>query len=82
LLSELPILLIAGRGDSYIPYRHTQAAHRLLPQSRLELLDAGHCPHTEHPHLVAELLIDFLTTATTGTPALTVAVAPGEVAAC
>jgi pimeloyl-ACP methyl ester carboxylesterase len=62
LLAALPTLLVAGRRDACIPFRHTVHAHHLLPHSRLEVLDAGHFPHTEHPHEVADLLVDFLGT--------------------
>jgi pimeloyl-ACP methyl ester carboxylesterase len=61
LFAGLPILLIAGRRDSCIPYHHSLRAHRALPCSRLELLDAGHFPHHERPQLVADLLATFLT---------------------
>jgi len=60
LLSGLPILLVAGRQDSCIPHQHSVAAHELLPGSRLELLDAGHFPHQEHPAEVGALLAEFL----------------------
>jgi pimeloyl-ACP methyl ester carboxylesterase len=61
LLAELPILLVAGRRDSCIPHRHTVHAHRLLPGSRLELLDVGHFPHQECPDHIVRLLVEFLT---------------------
>ena len=60
LLAELPILLITGRRDGCIPYQHTLRAHQLLPGSRLELLDAGHFPHTEHPEKVTALILELL----------------------
>jgi pimeloyl-ACP methyl ester carboxylesterase len=61
LLSGLPILLLAGRQDSCIPHQHSLAAHDVLPGSRLEILDAGHFPHHEHPAHVGQLLAEFLT---------------------
>ena len=61
LLCGLPILLVAGRQDSCIPHQHSIAAHEVLPGSRLELLDAGHFPHHEHPGRVGQLLAEFLT---------------------
>jgi len=60
LLAELPILLITGRWDPCIPHEHTLRAHHLLPGSRLELLDAGHFPHLEHPAEVTALILDLL----------------------
>ncbi|HTK63922.1 MAG TPA: alpha/beta fold hydrolase [Pseudonocardia sp.] len=61
LLCGLPILLVAGRQDSCIPHQHSVAAHELLPGSRLELLDAGHFPHHEHPAEVGRMLAEFVT---------------------
>jgi pimeloyl-ACP methyl ester carboxylesterase len=61
LFAELPILLIAGSRDSFIPHHHSLRAHRGLPCSRLEILDTGHFPHHEHPRIVADLLTKFLT---------------------
>jgi pimeloyl-ACP methyl ester carboxylesterase len=61
LLSGVPILLVAGRQDSCIPHQHSTAAHEVLPGSRLELLDAGHFPHHEHPVHIGGLLAEFLT---------------------
>jgi pimeloyl-ACP methyl ester carboxylesterase len=60
LLSGLPILLVAGRQDGCIPHQHSMAAHDVLRDSRLELLDAGHFPHHEHPAEVGQLLAEFL----------------------
>jgi pimeloyl-ACP methyl ester carboxylesterase len=56
LLAGLPILLIAGRTDRCIPLGHSENAHRALPGSRLEVLEAGHFPHTEHPDRIARLI--------------------------
>jgi pimeloyl-ACP methyl ester carboxylesterase len=62
LLAELPILFIAGRHDSCIPYHHSLRAHQTLPSSQLEILDTGHFPHQERPQNVVDLLTKFLTT--------------------
>ncbi len=48
-----------------IPVAHTEAAHALLPDSRLEIFEgAGHFPHVEHPQRFAHLLREFLITTT------------------
>ncbi|HEV7791634.1 MAG TPA: alpha/beta hydrolase [Pseudonocardia sp.] len=60
LLGAQPVLLITGRRDTCIPYQHTVRAHAQLPGSRLEVLDAGHFPHHEHPDDVARILAEFL----------------------
>ena len=63
LLADVPVLLIGGSDDSYIPTRHTTEAHQALPTSRLEIFDgAGHFPHTSHPRRFADTLLDFLAT--------------------
>lgn len=65
LLADVPVLLIGGSDDSYIPTRHTVDAHLALPASRLEIFEgAGHFPHTSHPRLFADTLLDFLATTT------------------
>ncbi len=40
-----PTLLVHGRNDPRTEPRELDAALRALPSARLELLDAGHCPH-------------------------------------
>ncbi len=40
-----PTLLLHGRRDPRTEPGELEAAHRALPHSRLELLDAGHAPH-------------------------------------
>jgi pimeloyl-ACP methyl ester carboxylesterase len=65
LLTDTPVLLVAGSRDSVIPVDHTRAAHHVLPVSRLEIFDgAGHFPHVEQPQRFADLLDDFLATST------------------
>jgi pimeloyl-ACP methyl ester carboxylesterase len=66
LFADLPMLLVVGRGDSWIPYEHTLRAHQLLPQARLCVLDAGHFPHTEHPAQVAALIAEHIAAAGAG----------------
>jgi pimeloyl-ACP methyl ester carboxylesterase len=61
LLSDLPLLFIAGSRDACIPCHHTVRAHEALPGSQFALLPGGHFPHLEHPRQVVHLLIDFLT---------------------
>jgi pimeloyl-ACP methyl ester carboxylesterase len=78
LLSGLPTLLVAGRRDSCIPWQHSEGAHKVLPGSRLEVLDTGHFPHHEQPGVVGELLTDFLT----GRVVCPVLVGPEQAAAC
>jgi pimeloyl-ACP methyl ester carboxylesterase len=65
VLSETPVLLLAGSRDSVIPVRHTIDAHNQLPHSYLEIFDgAGHFPHVDDPRRFAKVLTEFLTTTT------------------
>jgi pimeloyl-ACP methyl ester carboxylesterase len=54
-----PTLLIWGRRDPVIPRRFARRAQRLIPGSRLVVLDTGHVPHTSDPEGVARELIAF-----------------------
>lgn len=61
LLTDLPVLLVAGTDDTVIPLAHTLAAHESLPASRLEVFErTGHFPHSEHPARFAEVFLDFV----------------------
>ncbi|GAA3237267.1 hypothetical protein GCM10017691_36250 [Pseudonocardia petroleophila] len=65
LLSDTPVLLVAGSRDPVIPVAHTVDAHRALPRSRLEIFEgAGHFPHLDDPQRFARVLVDFLTRTT------------------
>ena len=57
----MPVLLVWGSADQLFPLEHATRAHRLLPDSRLVVLDgAGHTPEAERPEQFNEALIDFL----------------------
>ena len=65
LVSDAPLLLIAGRKDLCIPTEHTTRAHDACPGSRLELFpSAGHFPHRDQPLRFAQVVLDFLATTT------------------
>ncbi len=51
-----PALLLWGRRDPVIPLRVARRAQRLIPGSRLVVLDTGHVPHTSDPAGVASAL--------------------------
>lgn len=58
----LTTLLIWGRQDQSIPVKLAHDMHRMLPGSRLEVIDqAGHCPNDEQPDVFNRLVVDFLT---------------------
>lgn len=57
-----PTLIIAGQWDFIAPVRQAEAAHKLLPSSRLEVVRyTRHLPHLERPQAVNRLLDRFLT---------------------
>jgi pimeloyl-ACP methyl ester carboxylesterase len=61
LSSMLPSLIVWGRRDPLIPAVHGEAAHRLMPGSRLEIFeDAGHFPQLDDPLRFAAVLREFL----------------------
>lgn len=62
-LPEIPVptLVMWGALDQVVPLVHGQAAARLLPDSRLEVLPtSGHVPHVETPGAVLVPLLRFL----------------------
>jgi len=60
LAESMPSLIVWGEHDPIIPAEHGVDAHRMMPGSRLELFDAGHFPHLEHPFEVARAIGDFV----------------------
>jgi pimeloyl-ACP methyl ester carboxylesterase len=62
-LSEMgvPILIVWGRHDKAVPLERGQEMHRILSQSRLEILEhVGHCPQDEQSQIFNRLVLDFL----------------------
>ena len=57
-----PTLLIWGRRDPVIPRRIGRRMQRLIPGSKLVVLDTGHVPHTTEPGLVAAEILSFIET--------------------
>jgi len=58
---DVPILLVWGREDKAVPLRLGQEMERLLPGSRLEIIDGtGHVPNYERAELFNRLALDFL----------------------
>lgn len=57
----LPVLLVWGEHDRFTPRSHAERAHRLLPDSRLEIIaDSGHSPNWEQPAAVLDVMRAFL----------------------
>ncbi|WUJ69499.1 alpha/beta hydrolase [Kribbella soli] len=58
-----PTVVIWGRQDPVLPLAAARAAHELIPESKLVVIDSGHSPHTSNPGAVAEQLTLLLATA-------------------
>jgi pimeloyl-ACP methyl ester carboxylesterase len=59
--ANIPTLIVWGRNDQSLPVRCAQEMHRLLPGSRLEIVDeAGHLANFDRPDIFNQLAIDFL----------------------
>ena len=67
LAARVPLLIVWGENDGVIPVEHARAAHALVENSRLEILDdVGHFPHVEAPQAFADTLLDFMRTTEPG----------------
>jgi len=60
-LMNIPTLIVWGREEKAIPLHTGQEMHRILKDSRLEILDeAGHCSHDDQSERFNQLALDFL----------------------
>jgi pimeloyl-ACP methyl ester carboxylesterase len=58
---NIPTLIVWGRDDVSLPVRNAEEMHRLIPSSRLEILDrAGHLANYDRADIFNELVMDFL----------------------
>ena len=56
-----PTLLMVGKEDAVFPPYIMEAAHKLIPGSRLEIIpDCGHSPYFEHPEVFNRLVSEFV----------------------
>lgn len=56
-------LIVWGENDAILPAHDAREFERLIPDSRMELMeDTGHMPQIERPQAFNELLSDFLST--------------------
>jgi pimeloyl-ACP methyl ester carboxylesterase len=63
LAEAIPSLIVWGERDRMIPVAHGEAAHGLMPGSRLEVFPgAGHFPFNDDPERFAALVRDFIAT--------------------
>ena len=67
----MPTLLVVGAEDRIFPPYVIEAAHRLIPGSRLEVVTgAAHSTHYEQAELFNGLLAGFLAEIGMGAPAM------------
>jgi pimeloyl-ACP methyl ester carboxylesterase len=63
LAAGLPLLIIWGARDRFIPATHAYRAVAHVPGARLEVFErSGHFPHLDEPERFARVLLDFLQT--------------------
>jgi pimeloyl-ACP methyl ester carboxylesterase len=56
-----PTLVVWGRHDPVLPLRAGKTTQKLIPGSRLVVIDSGHLPHTTDPAAIAAELIPLAT---------------------
>ncbi|MCX7896092.1 MAG: alpha/beta hydrolase [Thermoanaerobaculum sp.] len=60
-LDQLPILLLWGREDRWVPPRVAESTKHRWPHAQLVWIEgAGHCPMETHPEVFLEHLLSFL----------------------
>ncbi len=58
---RMPLLIVWGDHDTWLPMDFGRRLHARVPKSRFEIIpDAGHLPHQERPDLTNPLLVEFL----------------------
>ena len=61
LANLVPMMIVWGDRDRFIPIKHGREAHEMLPNSRLEVFEgAGHFPHRDDPERFVEIIGDFM----------------------
>lgn len=56
-----PTLIVWGSHDPIVPASHGYAAQKLIPNSRVQIMDrCGHIPQVERPEEFNKLVLDFL----------------------
>jgi pimeloyl-ACP methyl ester carboxylesterase len=59
---ETPVQIVCGRDDPLVPTPNQEFLHERLPNSRMDLLPAGHFAWEEVPELYGEILVKWLDT--------------------
>jgi pimeloyl-ACP methyl ester carboxylesterase len=58
---DVPVLVIWGKHDPYVPVRYAERQREVFPSAEVTVLDdSGHWPYADNPDAVARLMIPFL----------------------
>ena len=61
LANHVPVMIVWGDRDRFIPVKHGREAHSMLPHSRLEVFEgAGHFPHLVDPERFVDIVHEFM----------------------
>ena len=59
--ADLPVLVIWGKHDPYLPVRYAERQRTIFPKAQVVVLErSGHWPYADDPHGVANALVSFL----------------------
>jgi pimeloyl-ACP methyl ester carboxylesterase len=59
--ADLPVLVIWGKHDPYLPVRYAERQRAIFPRARVVVLErSGHWPYADDPRGVADALVPFL----------------------
>ncbi len=57
---KTPTLIIWGQNDKITPLSDAKLMHKLIENSKLEIIRAGHSPHYTHPQEAARIIHEYL----------------------
>lgn len=58
---QLPVLVLWGKGDKFLPYRYAEEQRKYFPDVEVHLLEGcGHWPFIDEPERCAQLIVPFL----------------------
>jgi pimeloyl-ACP methyl ester carboxylesterase len=61
LANHIPMMIVWGDRDRFIPIKHGREAHAMLPNSRFEVFPgAGHFPHRDDAERFVDIVLDFV----------------------
>lgn len=57
---KLPTLIIWGKEDKELPLKYGEIIHKLIPSSKLEIIDGDHFMFQQNPSEIAKLIANFV----------------------